>query len=375
MVNKNKKPLEIKVLRDWGCFDGLKFIWQKLLHQSDADNIFLTWEWIDCWRKIQGADIKPLIIVIQDRDQILAIAPFYIQKYRLVHLQIYQALRFLGDHSSGSEYSNFIVKKEKSVELKSMLWTYLLSSAVKPYWDFIWFTNVSSWTNGGQTLLQSLADVNALNYYSRGVEFAQVKINQLPADILPCLSKSLRTNIRQTSRHLDKKGPWRMAVCAEAAEIKRHLEQLFLLHNKHWQNAGGGTFQRRPELTDFYRYFVPLALEKGWLRLFRLESKGEIKAMQLGYVYNNRFLAIQEGYDPDFIGGVGQVLRHFSYQECQKESVSCYDFLGVYTDHKRRWKADKKLGENLFIWHNTAKNLPFKFKKIWPTGGYLKPID
>ena len=375
MVKKKNKPLEIKVLRDWDSFYELRFIWQELLQQSDADNVFLTWEWIDCWRKTQGEDIKPLIIVLQDSDQILAIAPFYIQEYRLVHLQTYRALRFLGDHSSGSEYSNFIVKKDKSVELKSMLWRHLLSSAVKPYWDFIWFTNISSWTSGGQTLLQSLTRVHALNYYSRRIEFAQVKLNQLPADILPRLSKSLRTNIRQTSRRLDKIGPWRMEVCTEPSEIRKYLEQLFFLHNKHWQNAGLGTFLRRPELADFYRCFVPLALEKGWLRLLRLESKGEIKAMQLGYVYNNRFLAIQEGYDPDFIGGVGHVLRHFSYQNCQKEGVFCYDFLGSYTDHKRRWLSEKKFGENLFIWHNKVKNLPFKFKKIWPTGRYLKRLD
>ena len=44
---------------------------------------------------------------------IVAIAPFYMQTYRLAHLLTYRALRFFGDKGTGSEYSNFIVKKEE----------------------------------------------------------------------------------------------------------------------------------------------------------------------------------------------------------------------------------------------------------------------
>jgi len=363
----------IKVINNWKDFELLKPVWQTLLQQSDADNLFLTWEWIDCWRKTRLEDVKPFIIIIEDANAVVAIAPFYLQNYRLLNTLNYHALRFLGDQSSGSEYSNFIVKKEGSLELKEQLWRYLLSHEIKSAWDFIWFINISSWTQGGKTLLQALANVDELYYHSRTVEFSQVSVKQLPEDILPILSKSLRTNIRQTGRRLDQLGPWEIDIVDHTFDIQNELEQLFLLHNKHWENAGGGTFQRRPELTEFYRLFVPVALEKGWLKLLRLESEGVVQAMQLGYVYNNRFLAIQEGYNPDFLPGVGQVLRHFSYMHCQNEGIDEYDFLGVYTDHKRRWLAEKQLGENLFIWHNKLKNMPFRIKKIWPTGRYLTP--
>lgn len=374
MLLSNTELFEISVVKNWDDFATLKEDWQKLLVQSDADNLFLTWEWMDCWRITQGALIKPLIIVIQDRQGILAIAPFYIQEYRLAHLLTYQALRFFGDKGTGSEYSNFIVKKEDSIGLKTMLWKHLLSPDIRLLWDFIWFTNVAAWTEGGKTLLQSLTSVEGLNCNQRTVEFAQIPLSKFSTGILPELSKSLRADIRRPHRRLDKLGPWEMLTCKGDDDISELLEQLFRLHNKHWLNAGLGTFQRRPELADFYRLFAPLALKKGWLRLLRLESLGEIQAMQIGYVYNNEFLAIQEGFNPDFIPGVGQVLRHYSLTNCQKEGLSCYDFLGVYTDHKRRWLADKKLGANLFIWQKKVKNLPFSVKKIWPTGRYLKPL-
>lgn len=374
MLTSSAESFEIRVIKNWNDFATLKEDWQNLLVQSDADNLFLTWEWMDCWRIVQGELITPLIIVIQDSQGILAIAPFYIQQYRLAHLVTYKALRFMGDKSSGAEYSDFIVKAGNSVELKRMLWNHLLSSNVKPCWDFIWFTNVSTWTFGGEALLQSLSVIKELKFNKRTTDFAQVALSNFNTGLLPKLSKSLRTNIRQTMRRLDKMGPWRVEVSSADSSVNDHLNKLFLLHNKHWQNTGFGSFERNPELVDFYRVFVPLALKKGWLRLLRLESNGEIQAMQLGYVYNNEFLAIQEGFNPDFIPGIGQVLRYYSFTNCQEEGLSCYDFLGVYTDHKRRWLADKKLGSNIFIWHPKMKNIPFSIQEIWPTGRYLKPI-
>ena len=41
----------MSIITDWQVFAALKNEWQGLLRQSDADNIFLTWEWIECWRK------------------------------------------------------------------------------------------------------------------------------------------------------------------------------------------------------------------------------------------------------------------------------------------------------------------------------------
>lgn len=374
MTDIDRRSIEIKVIKEWDEFNALKVDWQNILEQSDANNIFLTWDWVDCWRKSQRTSINILIIVIQNSQEILAIAPFYVQKYRLANLLTYQSLRIVGDQGTGSEYSNFIVKYEDSIELKTMLWEFLLNPDIKHCWDFIWFTNVASWTVGGETLLDSLAAVKSLNCNNRSVEFSQVVLHNVDADILPSLSKSLRKNISQTQRRLDKLGTWQIEMSEQSAEISGHLEKLFTLHNKHWKHLGLGSFERRPELTDFYKEFVPLALQKGWLRLFRLESGGEVQAIQLGYVFDHKFLAIQEGYNPDYLSGIGQVLRYFSYLHCQKEALYCYDFLGVYTDHKRRWLAEKKQGANLFIWHDKAKNLPFRIKKIWPTGRYLNEI-
>lgn len=370
MSTASEKLIAIDVITDWRDFDLLKNDWQALLKQSDADNIFLTWQWIDCWRKSQANTINPLIIVIKEAQETIAIAPFYLQPYRLVGAITYHALRFVGDKGTGSEYSNFIVRSEDAVKLKARLWEQLLSSELKGLWDFVWFTNVSAWTEGGKSLVDALASVKSLNYYQRSIEFAQTPLD---GDIFAKLSANQRANIRKPTKKLKEIGSLDMALTDQDEDLTEHLEKLFNLHNQRWQEDGLGSFQRRSELVDFYRFFVPVAFAKGWLRLLRLESNNEIQAMQLGYVYNNHFLSIQEGFNPDFIPGIGQVLRLFSFNNCQKESLDCYDFLGMYSEHKRRWLAEKRFGTDLFICQKKVKNTPFLLAEIWPTGRYLKP--
>ncbi|PKF61445.1 cellulose biosynthesis protein CelD [Psychromonas sp. psych-6C06] len=359
-----------ELLTTWEAFESLQTIWDDLLVQSDADNLFLRWDWLNCWRKTSATPISPYIVILKKDGHIVAIAPFYKQPYRLVNGLKYNALRFAGDQGIGSEYSNFIVQRDNSEPLKKQCWQALL--AYKKEWDFIWLTNIEQWTTGGKNLITSLNSINELNFHQREIDFSATPLTSLNNDILPSLSKSLRTNIKQTQKYLSRQGEWQVSVTEDLSTLSDDLNTLFSLHNKRWQQAGlKGSFERRPAMASFYQQFAQHALKTGWLRLLKLEVEGEIQAMQIGYVYNNRFLAIQEGFNPDFLAGAGQVLRYFSFQKNLQEQIAEYDFLGVYSNHKRRWLAEKRQGCHVFIFPNKLKNLPFKLKKIWPTGAYL----
>jgi len=363
------------IITSWSEVDQLKKSWNTLLHQSDADNIFLTWQWIDSWKKTCSANTKPFFVILKQAQQVVAIAPFYIQPYRLLKCINYNVLRFAGDQGIGSEYSNFIVQQEHSIALKEQLWSALVASHKKSHWDIIWYSNVASWTRGGETLIAALNKTKKLKQQSREVEFANTDLEKISEQVLPCLSKSLRTNIKQTQGYLSRQGQWQVSFCDNPAQLEEELQRLFTLHNLRWQKAGlQGSFARRPEMAAFYSHFVPRALQQGWLRLAKLECEGITQAMQIGYVYQKQFFALQEGFNAEFQNGVGQVLRYHVFQQCLKEGLTDYDFLGQYTDHKRRWLAQKRNGHNLMIWPNTIKNMIFNVITIWPTGRYLKPL-
>ena len=373
MFDLNMQPITPHIMTSWSEIEKLKPDWNVLLQQSDADNIFLTWQWLDSWKNTCKPDTQPFFIVLEQADDIIAIAPFYIQPYRLFKYFTYHVLRFAGDQGIGSEYSNFIVKQENSIALKELLWSTLLTQT--SHWDLIWYSNVASWSEGGKTLLSSLHNTSTLNMKSRVVEFANTELGSLSEQVLPSLSKSLRTNIKQTQTYLGRQGDWQVSFCDEPSLLEDELNQLFELHNLRWKKAGlTGSFERRPEMAAFYQDFAKKALQQGWLRLAKLECEGVTQAMQIGYVYQGKFLALQEGFNADFQNGVGQVLRYHIFQQCLKEELTDYDFLGQYTNHKRRWLAQKREGHHLLIWPNKIKNVLFKLMTIWPTGKYFKPL-
>tara|TARA_R110001583_G_scaffold19603_8_gene76559 strand:- start:9178 stop:10302 length:1125 start_codon:yes stop_codon:yes gene_type:complete len=374
-MQKDIQKITSHIMTSWSEIEKLQAEWNTLLEQSDANSVFLTWQWMDSWKKTCSAQTKPFFVVLKQAHKIVAIAPFYIQPYRLFKCLTYKVLRFAGDQGIGSEYSNFIVEQKNSLVLKEQLWSALLACHKTSQWDLIWYSNVASWSKGGETLLASLNNTARLHLKSRVVGFGNTDLSTLSEKVLPSLSKSLRTNIKQTQGYLTQQGNWKVSFCNDPSVLKIELQRLFELHNLRWQKAGiKGSFEKRPEMTAFYQHFAIKALQQGWLRLAKLECEGITQAMQIGYVYQGQFFALQEGFNPEFQKGAGQVLRYHVFQQCLKENLTDYDFLGQYTDHKRRWLAKERDGHNLLIWPNKIKNIFFNLMTIWPTGKYFKPL-
>lgn len=366
--------VKFEFVDSWHGFHKLKPFWDKLLQQSDADTIFLSWHWIDSWHATLPNPITPYIVVLKKDDKIVGIAPLYRQKYKLVKLFSFDVLCMLADKNVGSEYPNFIVESNHADYYRQLLWQYLQA---QNNWDLIWITNIATWRPSGKSLCESINNTS-LSYHDRQISFASTALSQFDTafdtrqSVLNSLSKSLRKNIKQTERKLAKQGDVKHLTVTDPADIKTHLNTLFSLHDMRWREAGlSGSFARRKQLKDFYSKFVPIALSQNQLSLQLLCIDNTPYAVQLGYIYGNQFLAIQEGFNPNLIAGSGQVLRFYSLLQCLEANLSSYDFLGVYTDHKRRWLASENYGKQLLIWHSKKKNIFLNYHPIWPTGKYL----
>ena len=128
-------------------------------------------------------------------------------------------------------------------------------------------------------------------------------------------------------------------------------------------------------VAEFYRRFSPIAMRKGWLRLYALFDEGAFKAVQVGYVYRNVFYQLQEGFDPAYVNGVGNVLRAKVIEACIDEGLEGYDFLGDMSEHKRRWLATLREGRDLLIGRSTLKNLLLSKPGVWPSGRYMRQVS
>jgi CelD/BcsL family acetyltransferase involved in cellulose biosynthesis len=190
------------------------------------------------------------------------------------------------------------------------------------------------------------------------------------------LSANNRQRLKTNSSKVLQRAGITIFRCTSETQLPRMLDGLFELHRQRWNERGEeGGFVHRPNLVRFYRRFAPVALKKGWLSFFALDENGELKAVQIGYVYNNAFHSMQEGFDPAYVKGVGNVLRARVIEACIAEGVHTYDFLGGMSDHKRSWRAKERTGHDLFLGHPSLKNRVLFARQVWPTGRYVRPVN
>jgi CelD/BcsL family acetyltransferase involved in cellulose biosynthesis len=361
----------VHVIRHWDEAETLESEWNELLVNSLADSIFLRFEWIRCWVDSQLNRIRPLIIVLRSpRGHVLAIAPSYVSTYRLLGLVPYRMLRAMADYATGADYPDWIIRcgyeDRGSVEIARAL------RSLGPEWDCYWMPAMASWSGAVDRVRKGCRQQRLL-VRTRPRDFAVLELPSTAEDYRKLLSQNKRQQLRKELRRVSERSDIIFVRCRTEAELPLYLEALFELNDRRWRVKGQvGTFQRKPTEAEFYRRFSRVALAKGWLRLYALRERDEFKAIQIGYVYNGEFLVMQEGFDPDDIPGIGNVLRWKIIEACIAEGVRVVDFLGEMTEHKRRWLAKERTGSDLFVGRRSLKNALLFVQQVWPTGRFLR---
>lgn len=359
-------------LKTWTEILRLSTEWDALLTDSPADTVFLRWDWIDSWAQVLGGHVQPYVVTARDeQERLVGIAPFHVTSYRCLGTLPVKVLRPLGDIDSGAEYPDLITSNQEAETVNEGLIGRLLDD--HRAWDLIWLPRVASWTGAADRITQACRD-RGLRVRQRPHSFSALHLPDTFDDYrlqLPAKRRRRRWNRRNRIFRDDV----RITQCRSKDEIDDYLSALFELHFRRWQRRGQeGSFRRRPFASAFYREFAPRALEQGWLSIQALRQGGVFHAVQIGYRYKGTFHSMQEGFDPDYLPGVGGTLRLAVIEDCIERGLTTYDFLGEHTDHKASWLAEERFGRDILIAHDGPISHLLMASGIWPTGRYLRPI-
>lgn len=359
-----------KVIRTVPELAALSDEWQTLLDASAARTIFLTPDWMLAWLDVH--DVAPLVVSIRDESgRLIGLAPHYIAEYGLVQVVRYRVLRMLGDTDCGAEYQTWIARAGNEARVHVEIARTL--ARMQGEWDLAWMPRLNAWTGAGEPLVDALRAEGFLVNTRPGV-FSAIALPERFDAYLARLSANRRQQVRRMSRRILGMPGTDIRKVRTEDELEPALDALFALHGKRWQAVGEqGAFVKRPREKAFYQRFARRALERGWLALYVLSADGEPKAAQIGYVYGDAFLQLQEGFDPEFSPHVGNVLRAHVIEDCIAQGLREYDFLGGITDHKRRWLAEERFGADVLVAVPRLKNMPVVRGGVWPTGRYLRP--
>jgi CelD/BcsL family acetyltransferase involved in cellulose biosynthesis len=361
----------VQVIRHWDGMGELESEWNELLINSRSDSLFLRFEWIRCWVDSQTNRIRPLIVVLRTAGgHVLAIAPYYVSTYYLLGVIPYRILRVMADYATGADYPDWIIRRgyedRGGAEIARIL------RSLGPQWDCSWMPAMASWSGSVERVREACLRQRLL-IRMRPRDFAVLDLPSTAEDYHKLLSQNKRQQLRKELKRASERKDIAFVQCRNEAELPLYLEALFELNDRRWRIKGhAGTFRRKPMEAEFYRKFSRVALVNGWLRLYALRERDEFRAIQIGYAYNGEFLVMQEGFDPDHIPGIGNVLRSKVIDSCISEGIRVVDFLGEMTEHKRRWLAKERTGFDLFVGRRTLKNALLFAGPVWPTGRFLK---
>ena len=154
---------------------------------------------------------------------------------------------------------------------------------------------------------------------------------------LAALSPRLRKQLRHDERALAARGSVALRLTETTDELDDDLETFLRLHRLRWQHGESSLLP----MTPFLRSFLPVALERGWLRLAFLELDGRPIATRLDLRYGTIHGAVNGGWDPAFAReGVGTLIRARTLRLAIETGATEYRMLRGAEAYKYRFADD-----------------------------------
>lgn len=353
--------------------DDISEEWNDVLRASASDSIFLTWEWVSAWLDTVHPDARLLVVIVRDLDgRLMAIAPFYRSKMRLLRMIGYRTLRILGDYLSGAEYPNIIVRAEWEDAGLSAIAQFLETH--RREWDCAWIPNVAGWTGAAQHF-SKLACAGNVYHRSRPRAFTAIPIPQRYEEYEKTLSKNSRHHLRRTTRKVMDQLGGTLVSCTDEQQLDRMLPALFRLHQKRWESVGQNGSLGAPGRRAFYRRLSKTLLPLGHLGFFGLIVENEFRALWYGFIYRGIYYSLSSAYDVQFEEkhrtGVTNVLFGQMLRLLIERGIHEFDHLGELAEYKSRWGAVPRAGSDVLLCSKSLKGMLLFLSGVWPTGKYI----
>jgi CelD/BcsL family acetyltransferase involved in cellulose biosynthesis len=324
----------LTVVEDPARFAAIREEWTELLQNSDADNLFLTWEWLHTWWRHLGAGRKLSIVMLRSGRKLLALAPLIERPRQIWSLQLWPSLEFLGGGDVGSDYLDVIVRRGAEHDARTAF--------AREWHQRALMLHLPRTSNERSTVLQVMADLRRRGWTPRVARTDLCPFIPLAGETwssyLQTLGASHRSNFRRRLRNLERSFRVDFSQAATEPERQAAFAALTALHGRRWRARGGSTAFHSERLVRFHDDLTRLLLDRGWLRLFVLSLDGTPVAALYGVLYRRKFYFYQSGFDPSFARhSVGLVAMGLSIEHAIRDGAIEYDLLHGTEPYKFLW--------------------------------------
>ncbi len=329
----------VERIEDAAGLKRLRAEWDALLAESDADCVFLTWEWLATWWRHLAPGRRLFLLMVRRGRSLLAVAPFALRRRGLARLLALPSLQFLGAGNVGSDYLDVIVRRGHEESALAALAGALEQGGF--VLDLGWFRRRESAVHGLAARL-SERGWDPIEARSEVCPFIRLKRRTWDS-YLKDLGSHHRYNFRRRLRHLEARFDLRFDRVRTEAERPGAFRTLLDLHGRCWSDRGGSNAFDTQGLVAFHEDFTRQASERDWLRLFVLRLDGRPAAALYGLRYRHVFYFYQSGFDPAFRReSVGLVTMGLAIRSAFEEGAEEFDLLHGAERYKFLWASETR---------------------------------
>lgn len=347
--------LKIKKIDNKG-FCEIGHIWNELSAYKSPD-IFKLYEWVSNWWKIYGYDKELLVLLVEDGDRPIAIAPLVITRdpfnripARKVEL-MYRA--------------NFIISSRKKDVVRKVM-GYLKD--IEGSWDVIDFSDME-YDEEIIGLFEKEAEKLGLGFLVKeGDPYPYIEIDRPWEKYWSERKPSSRRNLNRLCRRIKEYGDMDMEFntydSSTLDKMNEDLEKVFALSLKSWKakynTAVGSTEDRR----TLYKSIMELFSTKGRTEISFLKHKGRPISFCFGVTYEGVHYAFKTGYDDKYAHiSPGNILLRFIIERLFNEGIVRLEFLKGLFPQKLIWLTGVHKKAHVMFFKDSLRSKTLRFSE------------
>lgn len=267
--------------------DSFRLEWDGLAKTSSA-GVFGTPEWHLAIQAAYGDRGRALVAAIRDGGRLAGVAPF-----RVSNRFLFRETSLLGMGEGGyglADYAGILAVpgRERDVAEAIVLWL-----RDRGTWDLL---DLQQLPQG--PLTNALRDAVG----SAGLRSQLQQQNVCHEVLLPTTWAEYRSRLSVGSREWLERRPRKverdLGAQVELVEPDQLIEEYINLRRLQAQRFGGFPEEFERRLTKVITAWLPMAQERGWVRMFRLRSRSRTIGGFLGYEYEGAFYAHSIAFEP-----------------------------------------------------------------------------
>jgi CelD/BcsL family acetyltransferase involved in cellulose biosynthesis len=306
---------------------SLEDVWNNVLQHCEH-SVFSNFEWISTWWKYYGIDRKLMILLAEDKGEVIGIAPLMLSVYSMYGSRKGK-IEFIA--KSNSDYSDFMITN-KSEECLDLFFKYLKS--IPDNWDFARLENIPEESKNLAYFKE------ASNHVAPLCKCFYLPLPESFQDFLSNIGSNMRHNIKKNGKLLNEKYAVDYVDCSGVDSYSFGADWLFKLHQKRWSSKGYSGAFGDPITRNFHLEVMDKFSKKGMLKLFLMKLSGIPVAAAYGFTDYKKFYFYLQGIDPDQTFskfGLGNQITAYTVDKCIADDLKEFDFLRGDEEYKDRW--------------------------------------